>query len=261
MSGVERGELFDSVAEQYERARPSYPAALVNEVIARSGLPAAGRILEIGSGTGKASVLFAARGHRMVCLEPGPRLAAVAASKLAGDPRVSIELVRFEDWDDPDSVFDLVFAAQAFHWIDPEIRVAKAARCLRPGGWLALFWNTPEPSSEPVDWAILQTYVRNAPSLLSGASAITARPTPAPQDEIDASGLFGPVVSRSFSWSASYPSREYVELVQTQSDHLALPEAERNALRDALHETILSNGGVCRVRYSTRLFMAQRRAL
>ena len=68
------------------------------------------------------------------------------------------------------------------------------------------------------------------------------------------------MLSRCFAWSASYPAREYTELAQTHSDHLALTEEERRALLDALHETILANGGSCRVHYSTRLYMAQRRA-
>ena len=91
--------------------------------------------------TGKATLPMARRGLRITCLEPGPNLAAEARRNLTGHGRVTIVEARFEDWPMAGSApFDLVFAANAWHWLDPAVRYRRAWQALRPGGHLA-FWN------------------------------------------------------------------------------------------------------------------------
>lgn len=82
--------VFDTTAELYAQARPSYPAALVDNVLQLSAIPAEGRILEIGCGPGNAALLFAQRGHHLLAVELGKRLAALAAARCRDYPRVSV---------------------------------------------------------------------------------------------------------------------------------------------------------------------------
>ena len=147
----ERRFVFDEVAELYARARPTYPPELVEDIIRESGLHAGARILELGCGPGNASVLFAGRGYRLLCLEPGPRLADVARRRLAGDGNARVAVTTFEDWPLEPEAFELLFAAQSFHWMDPTVRFTKAARALKPDGTLAIFANRPLRGSSPVD--------------------------------------------------------------------------------------------------------------
>jgi SAM-dependent methyltransferase len=91
-------QSFDTIAGLYDEYRPEYPQELVDGTIALSRLPEGGRILEIGSGTGKATRLFAHRGYAVNCIEPGGNLAAVAVRNLQDYPRVSFEVTRFEEW-------------------------------------------------------------------------------------------------------------------------------------------------------------------
>ena len=84
-----------------------------------------------------ATVALAERGCRVVAVELGAALAAVARRNLASFPAVEVVTAAFEDWPLPDEPFDLVLAATAFHWIDPGVRVVKVADALRPGGVLA----------------------------------------------------------------------------------------------------------------------------
>ncbi len=93
-----RAEIFDGLAELYDEVRPSYPASLVDEIHERARLLAPAAILEVGCGTGKATRLFAARGHRITAVEPGPRMATLAAKHCRAWPAVQIEIARFEDW-------------------------------------------------------------------------------------------------------------------------------------------------------------------
>src|ERR671938_966571 len=89
---------FDEVALLYDRARPGYPEALFDDVVALSGIPPGGRILEIGCGTGQATVPLARRGYRILCVELGENLAAAARRKLATFPQVEVRTAAFEDW-------------------------------------------------------------------------------------------------------------------------------------------------------------------
>jgi SAM-dependent methyltransferase len=129
-----RGLVFGECAEDYDRIRPGYPAALVDDVLALAG---PGPVLEVGAGTGKATSAFTARGADLTCLEPDPRMAAVLRRAVPG---VRVVETTFEDWR-PDREYGLVISAQAWHWVDPARRAALAFEALAPGGLLAPFWN------------------------------------------------------------------------------------------------------------------------
>src|SRR5215469_2345211 len=119
-------ESFGADAGRYDRARPSYPAALVDRIVAASP---GHDVLDVGCGTGIAARLLAAAGCRVLGVDPDDRMAAVA--RQAG---LEVEVARFEDWNGAGREFDAVIAAQAWHWVDPVAGAANAARVLRPGG-------------------------------------------------------------------------------------------------------------------------------
>ena len=121
--GADLAASFDAASELYQRARPDYPAALIDTVIEITGVGAGDQLLEIGCATGKATLPFAQRGFRITCIEPGSNLAAAARKNLARYGDVRIVETPFEDWQIPRGMrFDLVFAATAWHWVDPEVR-------------------------------------------------------------------------------------------------------------------------------------------
>jgi SAM-dependent methyltransferase len=132
-------QVFDDVATAYDEIRPSYPPALVDAAIERGALDSRSRVLEVGSGTGKLTELLVARGLRVDAVEPGPNMIEAARKRLGGaTEQVRFHTGRFEDVALPDGAFAALFAAAAFHWIDPEIGWRKAASCLARGGVLAL---------------------------------------------------------------------------------------------------------------------------
>src|SRR3712207_1186011 len=124
---------FDQVAPLYDEARPTYPDELFDDVVSLSGVPPAGRILEIGCGTGQATLPLARRGFRILCIELGENLAAVARRKVATYPHVEVLTGAFEDWPAEENAFHLVVSAEAFHWLDRTSAYRKIARALRPG--------------------------------------------------------------------------------------------------------------------------------
>jgi SAM-dependent methyltransferase len=121
---TERNRLratFDEAALLYEEVRPGYPEELFDDVVSLRGIPAGGRILEIGCGTGRATVPFARPGYRIVCLELGGNLDAVARRNLEAYPQAEVYIGPFEQWHLQDAAFDLAVSATAFHWLNPEV--------------------------------------------------------------------------------------------------------------------------------------------
>ncbi len=129
---------FEQVPLLYDRARPNYPAQVFDDLVALARLPEAARILEIGCGTGQATLPLAELGFQITCVELGEQLAAIARGKLARFPAVEVINADFETWQPERAEFDGVFAFTAFHWIDPDVRYAKAAMLLRDQGILGV---------------------------------------------------------------------------------------------------------------------------
>ena len=144
MAHADRDKLkrtFDRDAELYDNARPDYPEQIFDDLFAMGGLASGAAVLELGCGTGQATRHIAGRGCRVVCIELGANLAAVARRNLEPFPRVEVITSAFESWEPRESLFDMVFAASSWHWLDPEVRYAKAARVLKPAGILAIVDN------------------------------------------------------------------------------------------------------------------------
>src|ERR1700690_651402 len=129
---MERRFTFDAVAELYEAARPGYPPGLFEQASFRANMRPGDAVLEIGCGTGRATRPFAERGFRVVALEPGANLLRVARRSLADLPNIQFISKTFEDWFLEPARFKLVFAAQSFHWITPDVQFSKAALALAP---------------------------------------------------------------------------------------------------------------------------------
>lgn len=242
----ERKHTFDEIAEAYDRARPGYPTAAFDDIAHLADLTPGARILEIGCGTGQSTVEWARRGYAVTCIELGAALAEVARRNLAPYSAVDVRVGSFEGADLPDGAFDLVFASQAWHWLDSEISYGKAARILRPGGSLGLLWNIPvDPHTSDGFFArSMPIYRRHAPDLASEDGSETAvQRRDRYVEGIAASGCFGPVQVRRHPWQRDYTAAEYVALIDTYSDHRLLADPARAALYADLRALIDSEFG------------------
>jgi SAM-dependent methyltransferase len=253
---------FDSVASQYDMARPDYPAQMYGDIRALSGVPDGGDILEIGCGTGQATLPLATRGYHICGIELGENLAAIARRKLAAFPAVEIRVGPFESMPLDEQSFDLAISATAFHWIEAA-SYPKLARLLRPGGSVALFWNKHIASA--VDGGFFErvqsVYRTHAPELYGEGKGLPA--IEELRDEtanLAATGLFGDFTVRQYPWTKPYGSEAYINLIDTYSDHRMLPRTRRQRLYDGITAMIENfYGGRITVQYLTILYIAHRR--
>jgi SAM-dependent methyltransferase len=237
-----RARTFDEIAELYDRARPFYREELFDDLFRLSGIsPQTARILEIGSGTGRATEPLARRGCEVVCVELGSNLARIASEKLAHFPRVETVNANFEEWDNREaSAFDIVFAATSWHWINPVLRYQKAAKFLKPGGILA-FTTGSHAFPRDVDPFFLE--IQAAYSAI-GMPWPGDWPPPPPEEmpdaraEIEASGLFEDVRIARYLWTDKYDAESHIALMQTASDHRLLEEHKRDWLFSEMRRLI-----------------------
>jgi SAM-dependent methyltransferase len=138
-----RGRSFDAWAADYDRFRPGYPDALFDLIAGELGLPSRPDVADLGAGTGRAAIAMARRGWHVTAVEPGEGMLEALRST-ANRLKVTIQAVQAsaEDTTLEAASVDLATAAQAFHWFDPERSVAELARIVRPGGGVAIFWNS-----------------------------------------------------------------------------------------------------------------------
>jgi SAM-dependent methyltransferase len=252
---------FGTVAETYDAARPSYPDGLIGDVVAYAGAGPGTRALEVGAGTGKATVLFAERGLAIHALEPSAAMAAVGRRHCVGFPDVTFEAADFESAS-PGNGYTLVYAAQSWHWVDPERRYALARRALAGGGALAAFWNRVDWSRCALRAALDAAYADAGVTLDDHGPMCPGAPSPldlgdewVPQ--IATAAGFAAAEIRHYAWNCDYGAAEYARLLATHSDHIVLDEPRREALLTGIVETIDRCGGTIQLPYVTILCLAR----
>jgi SAM-dependent methyltransferase len=229
-------ETFGSVAELYDRARPEYPAVVFDDLAELARLEPGSRVLEIGPGTGKATMELARRGYAVTGVELSPELAEIARRNV---PEAHFVVADFESWEPDDPSFDAISAFTAFHWIAPGLRFSKPARLLRPGGALAVVTgpHVLPPDGDPFFAEVQEDYdaVRPSPN---------NRPPPPPEEvegwtaDFEASGLFVDVVERRHLLALTYTADSYVAVLGTFSDNLSIPAEQREELFRRIHARI-----------------------
>jgi SAM-dependent methyltransferase len=255
-------DTFDEAPELYDRVRPDYPEAVFEDLTTLARLRPGSRVLELGCGTGQATIPLATRGFEVVAVELGAGLADVARRNLAAFPRVDIVNAAFEEWPLPPAPFDAVVAATSFHWLDAEVRLAKVADALRSGGALALIATHHVAGGDGPFFAEVQRcYETWMPGTVQGLRLPDASEVPHhDDDDLEANGLFTAALFRRYERDLTYSTREYRDLLLSYSGHRALASDARDGLLACIGELIDTRfGGRIVKRYMTELTVAFRR--
>lgn len=249
MEDSDRAVVFGRDARTYDAARPSYPTEAIEHI---NGLVEASGAIEVGAGTGKATSAMARPGLAITCLEPSPRMAGMLEQRDL--PGVSVVVSSFEEWEAPAESADLIFAAQAWHWVDPDTGFAKALRLLRPGGALALIWNIPLDRYS----RHLEAYRRHAPQLLVDRDErVQRRDHHDWAEDMERAG-FVDIDRFTHRWRQELTAGRYRDLYSTYSDHMLLAEPDRSMLLEALAADVRSWGGMATVEYRTEVFSGRK---
>lgn len=219
---------FDESPETYDRARPSYPEPLWDELFTR--LPHAPSLVEIGPATGKATAALLARGATVTACEPGPNLAAYLRGKFP-TPRLAVLETTFEAASLPPGAFDGIVAATSFHWVESAVRLVKSNALLGPGGVLAVI--DTNQVADPIDrgyFAASQPiYDRYFPGEPPPPPLPTGDVVPPAFGELSQSDLFASPTLHRYDWDQRYTTAEYLDLVGSYSNTARLEPGARHA--------------------------------
>ena len=227
--------IFDEDPALYDRGRAGYPAELFADLADRCGLRPGSRVLEIGPGTGQATLALADLGASVTAVELGAGMAALLRAKTAGRD-VTVVRSAFEDFALPAEPYAAVAVFTAWHWLDPDVRVAKVAQAVRGGGCLATVTtlHVVRDAHDTFPRVVQECYERwdpNTPHDLTWPTDDEVEPV---RDEVDESPLFAPAVRRRYVADVAYDSAAYLDLLRTYSNHRALPADAREGLHSCI---------------------------
>ncbi len=253
------------VADSYDRVRPGYPEELIDAVIAYGALRRGDLALDVGAGTGQATVLFAERGLSMVALDLSAEMVALANERFARSGLDAVAVAgEFESTHFGAERFRLICAATSWHWLDPERGVEVADRLIAPGGTLAVLSTWPLWRRTPLRPALDAAYARSGapPAEMGPLCPLEPDPGALAREwvrDTGARGCFTDQQGKLAAWSVTYTTEGYVELLGTYGDHIGLDDEVRERLFDGVARVVARAGGTIEVAYSTLLLLARAR--
>jgi SAM-dependent methyltransferase len=224
---------FNSDAQLYREMRPTYPEELFDTLEKIAKLPDCAHLLEIGPGTGQATIPLAKRGYAITAVELGDELAKIAREELRQYEKVKIITGAFEDIDLPLQSFDIVYAATAFHWIKPEVRFKKPHDLLKSDGYLAII-HTYHVSDKMGDnffhdlQPIYKKYKNDRTRSTKDKGLNFKYIDELKREDVDEK-LFEPIFFKAFPLAVTYTADEYAKLISTYSPTLSMPPERREA--------------------------------
>ncbi len=231
---------FDTVAESYGKMRPGYPSELYDDIFEMIALNESCNVVEIGIGAGQATLPVLKTGCKVTAVEYGKNLTELCRQKFKDFPNFSVVNMKFEDYECERNSWDLIYCASAFHWIPEEIGYPKVFDMLKSGGVFARFANHPYKDKEREGlWKEIQKLY---------AIYMPGNPAPNEYTEEDAKNRadiaskygFTDISYKLYYRTRSFTAEEYLELLNTYSDHVALTEDIRkkffSQIRDAIND-------------------------
>lgn len=256
---IERKYLFNSVVQDYAQARPNYPIEMLHDIENITKINHKSKILEIGCGTGQASELFVYHNYDLTAVELGDQMVAYVKDRFVNYANFRVIHSAFEDYVST-QLYDLFFAASAFHWIDPLIGYKKVNSHLKDTGYMVLCWNSKDEAAIKTD--ILQKlsdiYNECVPELAeSRSNNKMIHSHEQRMQQITESGYFTDLIYKSYPYERTCNANEYIQLLGTYSDHIALAQEKKQLLFSRVHELIVKNGNQITIPYEVKTYIAR----
>jgi len=265
--------VFDEITENYDKSRWGYPSEIFSDIIKYVSPNSGKKALEIGAGTGKATIHALSAGYDVFAVEMGENMSDFLKEKFSNSNNLHVLTSTFEDAMLDGSSYDLIYAASAFHWIDADIGCPKVFRLLKNDGTFALFRNNAVRQgegdlSDAIENAYIQHYYTHYTDWKSREKHITEMSV---ADYLDSDELykgfrlrglelygFTDITMKLYKSHKLYTADEYISLMDTMSDHISLPSENRKALYSDLAYAINNHSGTLKVDYVYQLYMGRK---
>lgn len=267
----ERKTHFDEIVVKYDKIRPEYPPKMIDDVIKYSGQEKSRKALEIGAGTGKATAPFLSAGCDVTAVEIGENMARFLQERFKEYRHFNVIISSFEDASLKNDSYDLIYAASAFHWVDPKIGCPKMLRLLKNGGVCALLrynFNIYPADGEKLSdefHALYEKYYYSYYTSNKKPVKLTHELLKTPRKILAGYGFedlreygFENISMKFYNTNLNYSVDEYIALLDTMSDHRALPDENRVALYDGVQKNIAGHGGYLKIDCIFQLYMGRK---
>ena len=252
-------EMFDKAAEYYDKFRPGYPKEIIEAMVMHTNLNKASKTLEIGAGSGKATELLKNYGFSIRCIDPGENLVKHGNIKFADYPNISFECGRFEELEQSDEKYDVIFSAQSFHWLPQPAGYQKCAEMLRENGYIAPFWNMYITYDDEADNDLLELSKKYGGFADFVSEEQYENRIQSIVKNIENSGLFQTPSVYKHLWIQEYTAEEYYGFVLTGNRFIQLPEeVKENAHTEIIEHANKFNGKIVRP-YLCVLYLANKK--
>lgn len=250
--------MFNEDAQNYDKSRPTYTAAVFEEIIKYAQIEEGKQALEIGIGTGQATLPFIKTGCRVTAIELGENLAAYSKEKFKAYSNFNVINTDFESYAAKEDCIDLVYSATAFHWIPDEVGYKKVFDLLQPGGTIALFWNHPYMNRKDYEVHVeMQKVYQKYLSTTKLPTEFSEDKCSVIKDKLKHYG-FKDIQSKLFYNTRQLNTQEYINLLNTYSDHRALPEDIKRQLEEGIVAVINQFGGTVNIYDTVDLYLARK---
>ncbi len=242
------GMSFSSISDEYDKNRIDYPEELIDFIISK--IKDKSNILEIGAGTGIASEMFAKKGFSLSLVEPSKNLLDIAKKKLQSY-KMAYFNDSFENVNLPENSFDLVFSAQAFHWIDPDIGFQKVYDLMKNDGYFTVFWNVYHNDGSKLLREVKALYDNHCPDFNMGRAAEII-------ESLRASDLFRNSEKKQYQREVVIGKSRYFEMVKTYSWVASLSPEKKELFVEELDDILSKYEEKIKVPYETLMGIVQK---
>ncbi len=249
---------FNEDVNNYDKWRPTYDPELFSEIILYSELNSEKYALEIGIGTGQATLPILQTKCNLTAIELGPKLTEYTKHKFSSFNNFSIQNIDFESFNCNTSTFDLVYSATAFHWIAQDVGYLKVFDLLKSGGKIALFWNHPFVNRDNDDLHIkIQKIYKELRVTDDEAVEFDINECSCKITALKNTGFVN-IHSKLFYQIREFSSNDYISLLNTYSDHRSLDSNVKCKLENRIKLAIEENGNKLLVYDTMDLYLAQK---
>jgi len=255
---------FDTVASVYEKMRPGYVKELYQTLFDYIPVNENSNVVEVGSGGGQATAPILTTGCQLTAVECGEQFSELLKDKFKEYQKFSVITGKFENTAFKDNTFDLVFSASAFHWVPEKIGYEKVFSMLKNRGVFARFANHPyrgkgNPAlSQEIDEIYDKYYNKYYNKERETISEYTKEQA---KERALIAGKYGftDIKYELFYRKRVFSAQEYIELLGTYSDHIAIEENIRTEFFAKIEEAINKHGGIITIYDTIDLQLARKR--
>ena len=258
MNFHKESEMFNQAAEYYDKYRPGYPQEIIDSLISVTGITEGSDLLEIGCGSGKATEQIIGKGFNILGIDPGEDLVRIGNERFKNE-NVQFVKGRFEEYHFEQKKFDVIYAAQSFHWVPQPIGYKKCADILKDNGYIALFWNMYVLSDNDSDKELLEISKRYGGIADFVSESECEKRIDSIASQIVDSNLFEkPTVIRKL-WKQNYTADDFYGFALTGNRFMENSDEDKKQAYNEIVALAEKNGGIIERPYLCVLYVAKKK--